>query len=314
MAAGASAAGGRAAAAGAAGAPVAGELTDAQLPEIWRDLGLPGLADIHVHFLPAPMLAKVWQYFDDAEQHYGMAWPIHYRTGEDERIATLAALGVTRFPTLCYPHKPGMASWLNAWCTAFAADHPQAVHSATFFPEPGVTGYVRQALEAGARVFKVHVQVGDFDPSEAVLDEAWGLLSEAGVPVVVHCGSGPLPGAHTGPGPIGEVLRRHPDLTAVLAHAGAPEYAEHLELVRRYRRVWLDTTMVGTPYLDRIAPVPAEVLAGYRGLGDRIVLGSDFPNIPYCYARQVQSLIEWNFGEDWLRQVLWHNGAELMGF
>ena len=76
----------------------------------------------------------------------------------------------------------------------------------------------------------------------------------------------------------------------------------------------LDTTMVGTPYLDRIAPVPPEVLAGFRELGDRIVLGSDFPNIPYPYARQVQSLIEWNFGEDWLRQVLWHNGAELMGF
>jgi predicted TIM-barrel fold metal-dependent hydrolase len=297
----------------AAGGVSAGELTDAQLPDVWRSLGLPGLADIHVHFLPDRMLAKVWQYFDNAERHYGMAWPIHYRTSEDDRIATLAALGVPRFPTLCYPHKPGMAGWLNDWCAAFAAAHPQAVHSATFFPEPGVTSYVRRALEAGARVFKVHVQVGGFDPAEATLDGAWGLLSEAGVPVVVHCGSGPLPGAHTGPGPIGEVLRRHPDLVAVLAHAGAPEYAEHLALARRYRRVRLDTTMVGTPYLDRIAPVPAEVLAAYRDLGDRIVLGSDFPNIPYSYARQVQSLIEWNFGEDWLRQVLWHNGAELMG-
>ncbi|MDQ1722860.1 MAG: uncharacterized protein QOI26_2594 [Pseudonocardiales bacterium] len=294
-------------------AEVTGELTDAQVPGVWQALGLPGLADIHVHFLPAPMLAKVWQYFDRAEQHYGMAWPIHYRTSEDERIATLRELGAHRFPTLCYPHKPGMASWLNDWCADFAASHPDAVHSATLFPEPGVTGYVRQALEGGARVFKVHVQVGGFDPSEPALDDAWGLLSEAGVPVVVHCGSGPLPGAHTGPGPIGEVLRRHPALTAVLAHAGAPEYAEHLALARRYRRVRLDTTMVGTPYLNRFAPVPPDVLAGYRDLGDRIVLGSDFPNIPYSYARQIQSLLEWGFGDDWLRQVLWHNGAALMG-
>jgi hypothetical protein len=291
----------------------AGELTDADVPDVWRSLGLPGLADIHVHFLPPAMLAKVWRYFDDAEQNYGMAWPIAYRTGEDSRIATLAALGVRRFPTLCYPHKPGMAAWLNGWCADFAASHPEAVHSATLFAEPGVAGYVGQALQAGARVFKVHVQVGGFDPSDEVLDSAWGLLAEAGVPVVVHCGSGPLPGRHTGPGPIGEVLRRHPDLTAVIAHAGAPEYAEHLELARRYRRVRLDTTMVATPYLDRIAPVPPEVLAGYRDLGERIVLGSDFPNIPYRYARQVQSLLEWNFGDDWLRQVLWHNGAALMG-
>ncbi|MDQ2838769.1 MAG: amidohydrolase [Actinomycetota bacterium] len=259
------------------------------------------------------MLAKVWQYFDQADTHYGMAWPIHYRLSESDRIATLEALGVRRFPTLCYPHKAGMAEWLNDWCARFAAEHEQAVHSATFFAEPGAASYVGKALDAGARIFKVHVQVGEFDPSDELLDETWGLLSEAGVPVVVHCGSGPLPGTHTGPGPIGLVLQRHPALTAVIAHCGAPEYAEHLALAQRYRNVYLDTTMVGTRFMNRIAPVPAEVLAGYRDAGDKIVLGSDFPNIPYSYASQIQSLVDWDFGDDWLRHVLWHNGAALLG-
>src|SRR5215211_2870318 len=63
-----------------------------------------------------------------------------------------------------------------------------------------------------------------------LLDAVWGRLAEAGVPVVVHCGSGPVPGRHTGPGPFGEVLRRHLTLTAVIAHLGMPEYAEHLGL------------------------------------------------------------------------------------
>jgi hypothetical protein len=288
-------------------------LSDAQVPAVWQRLGLPGLADIHVHFLPAQMLAKVWRYFDDAERHYGLSWPIHYRTSDTDRLATLAALGVRRFPTLCYPHKPGMAAWLNDWCAEFAADRPQVAPSATFFCEPRAAEDVRAALDAGARVFKVHVQVGGFDPSDPLLDQAWGLLAEAGVPVVVHCGSGPLPGRHTGPGPIGQVLRRHPELTAVIAHAGAPEYAEHLELARRYRNVRLDTTMVGTGFLNRLAPIPADTLRGYRDLADRIVLGSDFPNIPYSYAHQIQSLIDWDFGDDWLRAVLWHNGAALMG-
>ena len=71
--------------------------------------------------------------------------------------------------------------------------------------------------------------------------------------------------------------------------------------------------MVGTGFLNRLAPIPAEVLAGYRELADRIVLGSDFPNIPYSYAHQIQSLIDWDFGDDWLRAVLWHNGAALLG-
>ena len=287
-------------------------MLDTEVPAVWQALGLPGLADIHIHFLPESMLTKVWRYFDEAEQHYGMAWPVQYKTDSDTRIATLAALGVQRFPTLCYPHKPGMAAWLNGWCADFARDHPGALHSATFFPEPGVTDYVRTALDAGAQIFKVHVQVGEFDPSDGVLDKTWGLLSDAGVPVVVHCGSGPMPGRHTGPGPISQVLHRHPALTAVIAHCGMPEYAEHLALAQRYANAHLDTTMVGTDYINRIAPIPPEVLAGYRDLGDRIVLGSDFPNIPYSYATQIQALLDWDCGDDWLRSVLWHNGARLL--
>ena len=259
------------------------------------------------------MLAKVWRYFDEAEKHYGTAWPITYRSSDADRMAVLGALGVERFPTLCYPHKPGMAAWLNQWCADFAAEHPRAIHSGTFFAEPSAALDVLWAIEAGARIFKVHLQVGGFDPSDPVLDEAWGLLAEAGVPVVVHCGSGPLPGAHTGPGPIGAVLRRHPRLVLVIAHAGAPEYAEHLDLALRYPNVRLDTTMVGTAFMNRVAPVAPDTLARYRDVGDRIVLGSDFPNIPYHYAEQIQSLLDWGFGEDWLRQVLWHNGAGLLG-
>ena len=288
-------------------------LTDAEVPGVWRALGLPGLADIHVHFLPPAMLAKVWQYFDDAERHYGIPWPIHYRTSDADRIATLQALGVHRFPALAYPHKPGMAAWLNEWCGRFADGNPEVIRSGTFYPEAGAAGYVRSALDSGTRVFKVHVQVGDFDPSEAILDEVWGMLSDARVPVVVHCGSGPLPGRHTGPGPMGAVLGRHPALTAVIAHCGAPEYAEHLALAERYENVWLDTTMVGTPFMTDLAPLPARVIDGYRQLGHKIVLGADFPNIPYSYATQVQSLIDWDCGDEWLRQVLWHNGAALLG-
>jgi hypothetical protein len=39
--------------------------------------------------------------------------------------------------------------------------------------------------------------------------------------------------------------------------------------------------------------VPADALAAYRELGERIVLVTDFPNVPYSYARQIQSLLEW---------------------
>ncbi len=40
--------------------------------------GLPGLIDIHTHFMPKPVMDAVWRYFENAEEHYGTAWPIHY--------------------------------------------------------------------------------------------------------------------------------------------------------------------------------------------------------------------------------------------
>jgi hypothetical protein len=288
-------------------------LRDEDVPAWWAALGLPGLVDVHVHFMPQPVMDAVWRYFDDAEEHYGRAWPVHYRSSEQDRLDRLAALGVRAFPSLLYPHKPDMAAGLNDWARGFAARTPGCVSSATFFPEPSAVDYVGAALDAGARIFKAHVQVGGYDPRDPLLDGVWGQLAEAGVPVVVHCGSGPIPGAHTGPGPFGAVLAAHPRLTAVIAHAGAPEYAEHLALVERHPNVHLDTTMVGTAYLDQFAPLPPAVVARYGQLGDRIVLGSDFPNIPYSYATQLAALQRWDLGADWLRAVCWDNGWRLLG-
>jgi predicted TIM-barrel fold metal-dependent hydrolase len=48
-------------------------------------------------------------------------------------------------------------------------------------------------------------------------------------------------------------------------------------------------------------------------LRDRILLGSDFPSIPYPYAHQLEALHRLDLGEEWLRAVLWENGARLFG-
>jgi hypothetical protein len=288
-------------------------LTDARVPGFWGGLGLPGLIDVHVHFYPERMLRKVWRYFDEARR-YGIDWPITYRWPDADRVAHLAALGVRAYPALSYAHRPGMAADLTAWALDFAAHTPGCLPSGTFFPEPGVLAGVDRALAAGVRVFKVHVQVGDFDPRDGLLDPVWGRLAETGTPVVVHAGSGPLPGRHTGPGPLAAVLVRHPRLTAVVAHLGASEYGEFLDLAERYERVHLDTTMACTDFMEQLAPYPAGLLPRLRdlGLAGRVLLGSDFPNIPYPYAHQLEALARLDLGDAWLRAVCWHNAAELL--
>ena len=89
-------------------------------------LGVDGLTDLHVHFLPDRVLQKVWSYFDNACEHYGRAWPIHYKEPEDVRLARLRALGVTTFAPLVYPHKADMAAWLTSWALDWAAQVPEA--------------------------------------------------------------------------------------------------------------------------------------------------------------------------------------------
>ncbi|MBO1768428.1 amidohydrolase family protein [Allobranchiibius sp. GilTou38] len=290
-----------------------GPVDDAGIPAYLQALGIPGLADIHVHFLPEPMLRKVWAYFDAAEENYGRPWPIQYRFDEATRLRIVRSFGVSPIPALTYPHRPGMARWLNDWSADLARRVPDVIHCATLYPEPDVGDYVGDALTQGARLFKVHVQVGRFAPDDPLLDPAWALLEEAGVPIVIHAGSAPLPGEFTGVEGIARVLRRYPRLVFVIAHLGMPEYDEFADLALQYERVHLDTTMAVTDFTEEQAPTSPSYRSRLPQLQDKIVLGSDFPNIPYPYAHQLTALTRLDLGDDWMRDVLWHNGARLLG-
>jgi predicted TIM-barrel fold metal-dependent hydrolase len=256
------------------------------------------------------VLRKVWAYFDAAP---GGRWEVRYRLDETERLRILGELGVLAHTALLYPHKPGMAAWLNDWGVDFAARTPNCVATGTFFPESDVDTYVSSALDRGVRVFKAHLQVGAYDPRDPLLDPVWGMLADARTPVVCHCASSPTPGPYTGPDPIAAVMKRHPDLTLVIAHCGSPEYADFLDLAQRYPNVHLDTTMSFTDFMSERSPFPSSELPRLRDLADRVVLGSDFPNIPYPYAHQIEALVRLDLGDDWLRRVLHDNGMRLLG-
>ncbi|PKW25794.1 amidohydrolase family protein [Phycicoccus duodecadis] len=314
--------GGRDASPGSALGPDAagGGWADADVPAFWQGLGLPGLYDVHVHFLPPSIQRAVWGVFDAAGPKIGRAWPIRYRGSYEERVEQLRALGVRRFGTLPYAHKPGVAAFLNGWAAEFAAEVPEALWSATLYPEPEAATYVPELIAAGAQIWKVHVQVGEFHLDDPLLDPVWGALADAGTPIVVHAGSGPVGNAFTGPVPLRRVLERHPRLTVVVAHLGAPEYGEFLTLAEEFERTHLDTTMVFTDFfsaIDEAGAYPDALLPRLADLGPKVLLGSDFPTIPYPYAHQLEALArlrerEPRLDDDWLREVCWHTPRRLV--
>ncbi len=109
------------------------------------------------------------------------------------------------------------------------------------------------------------------------------------------------------------MLDRHPELRLVVAHMGLPEYGDFLDLAERHPHVRLDTTMAFTAFTERETPFPPAELPRLRALQGRILLGTDYPNIPYPYAEALHALAGLGLGDDWLRAVCHDNAAELFG-
>jgi len=286
-------------------------LTDEEIPAFLENLGIPGIVDAHVHFLPDRLQEAVWRWFDGLSP----AWPVTYRAAETDRLATLARLGVRHHTALAYAHRPGMLRYLNDYTLGLADPRDAVIPSFTIFPEPGAGPETARCLRAGGRCAKVHLQVGGFDATDPLLDEAWGLLQEAGVPVVIHVGAvadGSGNEQWCGPEPVRRLLARFPGLRLVIAHMGAPDYEAFLTVADEHPGVWLDTAMVFTlpPYLGLF---PEHLVQRLPGLSERIVFGSDFPTIPYPLAAQLAGLSALGLGDDWLREVLWHSGMRLFG-
>ena len=131
--------------------------------------------------------------------------------------------------------------------------------------------------------------------------------------MIVHCGSGPVATPFTGPAPMARVLAEHPALRLVVAHFGLPEYVEFLDLADRYDGVLFDTTMAFTDFFVQVE-LPDGQRKRIAEFEDRILFGSDFPNIPYCYDRRAGSLVPPRFRRRLApRRVPWERGADLRG-
>ena len=208
----------------------------AQVRAFWQGLGLPGLFDVHVHFLPENVQRRSTRSSTTPARRSAASGRSATAAATRSGSSSCARFGVRRFSALPYAHRPGIAAYLNDWARWLRRAVPECLWSATFYPEPEAPAYVDKLVAAGVEVFKVHVQVGEFHLDDPPLDAVWGLARGRR-----HAGRGPRrlrPGRQRR-SPVrtrcARVLERFPRLTAVVAHMGAPEYAEFLALAERLR-------------------------------------------------------------------------------
>ncbi len=246
--------------------------------------------DAHVHLFPPGMFDAIWRWFD------AHAWPVRYRLHAEEVIAFLRERGVAQFCALHYAHRPGLSAVLNRYVAELAEAHRDVVIPlGTVLPgEPGAEDILREALgPLGLRGIKLHCHVQRMGADDARIDPVYAHCQDAGVPVVIHSGrepSSPAYGVDTralcAVQQVERVLQRYPRLQLVVPHLGADEFDGYLDLLDRYEHLWLDTTMAIAGYF------PGEVPPGlFPGRASRLLYGTDFPNLPYAWDRELHRLL-----------------------
>ena len=272
--------------------------------------------DIHTHLHPDRLFRAIRRWFAEHSN-----WRFDSPTEPELVAAFLRDRGVERFVYFSYAHKAGIAREINAWLHGVRPRAPGGIPLGTIHPDdPDLIEAVDEALLGyGFHGFKFHINVQRFFPDDPRVLPVYQRLLDLNRLLLIHVGTAPWPNGFDGYPRFARVMDMFPNLKVVVAHMGSFETRRFFGLMERCPNLYLDTTMAFAPIhhehrkidtrLNRIS-VPNDDLLRWQ---DRIVFGSDFPNLPYPYEEERDAL--------WLRdlppavyQKIFHdNAAALLG-
>jgi uncharacterized protein len=249
---------------------------------------MPDVIDFHTHFFPEKLNRAIWKWFGEH------GWPVKYQVQADQAARLLKEQGVFRYVVLNYSHKPGMSESLNAWTHEFAKTHPEAIPFGAIHPEekdvPGLLD--RCFLDYGFKGIKFHTHVTGIRPDDQRMFPVYEKLVEHDRVLLIHSGTGPsLKGYRettkdvSGAAFTRNVLKRFPQMKVVVPHLGFDEPDEFFALMGEFPNLWMDTTMVLAGFFP--IEIPWDKIEKFS---DRILYGSDFPNIPYEMETEIRAI------------------------
>jgi hypothetical protein len=270
----------------------------------------PPVVDAHVHLFPDRVAEAIWRWFEQ----YG--WPIRYKLRAPDVARFLLDRGVERVVGLAYSHTAGMARALNAAMAAIAQSEPRVTGLATVLPgEPGARAILEEAFAMGLAGVKLHCHVQCFAPDADELGEIAEACVAADRPLVMHAGREPKsphykcdPHALCSAERVDRLLCAHPGLRLCVPHLGADEFDAYERLLERHANLWLDTTMAMAGYFP--GPLPVRLL---RARPDRVIYGSDFPNLPYAWDRELGRLGAMKLPDEDAARLFAGNARALLG-
>jgi predicted TIM-barrel fold metal-dependent hydrolase len=270
--------------------------------------GLPPVIDAHVHIFPRGIFSAIWKWFDKN------AWHIRYQLSSSRIFEFLLSRGIKHIIALQYAHKPGIARQLNKYMSEKCKEYEGRVTGmATVFPgENNAEKILQEAFDSGLGGLKLHAHVQCFDMNSDHMSRLYECCRMNKKPVVMHVGREPKSTAYScdpyqlcSAEKLEHVLTDFPGLKICVPHMGFDEISAYRKMIEKYDNLWLDTTMVITdcfPIQEKIA------LDRYRS--DRIMYGSDFPNIPYAWDRELKELKAADLSHDALEKISYKNASD----
>lgn len=265
------------------------------------------IVDCHTHLLPDRLASAIRRFFAD----HGVAefrYPLDHRAVLDRHHAD----GIEMVWNLPYAHKAGMARQLNESMlevTALLTDHPvDVVPGCTVHPEDtDPAADFRDAVDAGARVLKLHCSVGDYQPDDPRLGAVLDAAGERGVPVVIHAGHG-VDGftAADELAPIGRAAEQHRSATLILAHFGHHAFDQAVALLDTHPNLVADLT----PVTFSAVPITAEIADRNA---DRILFGTDAPNSGFVASELLDLLRATGAADTTIEAICSGNAQRLIG-
>lgn len=274
---------------------------------------IDGVVDAHTHLMPARLMGAIR---DSLAGETG--WSFDHPTALDAMADALERAGVDRFVALPYAHRPGMADELNAWICEQTADSDTAIPFATVHAaDDGVEGIVSDAFARGARGLKFQLPVQGFAADDPRLDPAYEAAVNWDRPIVFHAGTAPMfrDDPNVGIDRFRSFVESYPEIRACAAHMGTYEHEAFVDLARDHENVFLDTTFamssVAEGYMDFDPSVIAD--ATLEELSERIMYGSDYPNIPYPYEKERAHLLGRHLSTETQRDIFARTARRFLG-
>ena len=266
------------------------------------------IIDFHVHLFPDRLAEAIWAYFDKAYQ-ISILYKMYYR----DCIRYLRQRGVGGIVFSNYAHREGIAEGLNAWNLEVLEEDRALYCFAAYHPDDqNALSYTEKVLNH-PRVLgvKLHCHVQRIYPHDSRLLPLYEMLACRNKRILLHVGNGPLSNEYVGLAHFKKLLSRYPDLPANIAHMGAFEYDEFLKLLDDHPGLYLDTAFAffkeqqGAGAFD----LGCDLLEKYK---DRILYGSDFPNLILPRESELETLSGYDLSSEFYEKVFFRNGAKLI--